>query len=112
MSRKPPSKGVTAFSVEAMEENDDIFVVLEFHHGLGKSTRLDLGLEEINSLIGQLRDAKKDARRLRSPRHQILQKRSAPISDPPSGISSGYSGGCDADPPEPPHLANLVGWGQ
>lgn len=46
----PPRKGVTAWSVEPMEENGDEFFVLTFHHGLGRMTRLDLWAHEVREL--------------------------------------------------------------
>lgn len=52
--KKPPRKDVTAISAEAMEENGDVFVVLEIHHGLGASTRVDLSLSHIKPLVGSL----------------------------------------------------------
>lgn len=71
--KKSPRKGVTAFGAEEMEENGDVFVVLELHHGLGESTRVDLGLEDIETLVKQLRAARKGARNLLRPSFQPLQ---------------------------------------
>ncbi len=50
----PPRKPVTAWEVERFEENGDEFVVLTFHHGLGKMTRLDLGDEDLHDLTRAL----------------------------------------------------------
>jgi len=72
--KKPPRKGVTAFAAEEMEENGDVFVVLELHHGLGESTRVDLGLEDIEPLVKQLRAARKPATRSLTPRLQDTKK--------------------------------------
>lgn len=58
-SKLPPRKGVTAFDAKKIIENGDVFIVLTFHHGLGRMTRLDLGLDEIEPLVKQLRKARK-----------------------------------------------------
>ena len=47
-------KGVTAWNIEPLEENGDDFFVLTFHHGLGKTTRLDLWPEEVRELAHYL----------------------------------------------------------
>lgn len=49
-----PRKGVTAWEIEPLEENGDDFFVLTFHHGLGKTTRLDLWPEEVRDLARYL----------------------------------------------------------
>lgn len=51
---KPPRKPVTAYEVEAMEENGDEFYVLTFHHGLGEMTRVDLGADDLRDLAALL----------------------------------------------------------
>jgi hypothetical protein len=51
----PPRKPVTAWETNWNYGEEDVpFVVLTFHHGLGKMTRLDLSTEDVRDLVAHL----------------------------------------------------------
>lgn len=74
IKKKPPRKDVTAISAEAMEENDDVFVVLEAHHGGGNSTRMDLWPGDIEPLVRQLREARRQTKTLLKSFNKLQRK--------------------------------------
>lgn len=51
----PPRKGVMAWETDwNYEEEDEPFVILTFHHGLGEMTRLDLSTDDLRDLVAHL----------------------------------------------------------
>lgn len=54
-----PRKDCTAIEVDEGDDGHDTdpaFVVLTFHHGLGKSTRIDVDYDQARGLINTLGD--------------------------------------------------------
>lgn len=50
----PARKPVTAWGTETEYDDDGPFLVLTFHHGLGRMTRLDLSVDDATELAESL----------------------------------------------------------